>query len=947
MPSAVRIAALICIAAYAVAPDKRLNAYPAQVSQIAPVSGPTTNDAVQLPSGNWSVSTRTGAAQYSYPLAMPPFPGPQPSLAFEYSSRSGWGNIAEGWRLSIPQIRLDTSQGRLAGTHYLSTLAGGQRLVPIPDEPIISLGGGVTTYRVAEGDQSYTRYEHSGGLPGVWKAITQGKDGHQVTYVFGGTPSARDARVPGAPVVGARWFVTRIYDEFGHEVVFEYQKVRGKAYGGTINHVDQVEALDVAVDISLRNIYFNSKDAEDETNHQLARVEFSYSPVLFTCGESNIPIGARFHYNSGIRIYEGAQQLNAIRTYLSKTFSADGEPHLARTVNLLFDHEAQNCFNDHRAFRQLRHIHEVVRNTPTISAPEVTTTSSPLVTFEYSDFTHSFSDENVRIDSPGDGAHSIRLRVGSGKHRLNVSKAGGYPTVDTLFLDLDGDGARDVIESSFERNGQKCGYRWWRNIGNGNFSAPQTHQLPTLPWSRGPGMPPITKEGCSLSGQFTQRSNLGAIPTQSRCLGVSANYNSYHIFDVDGDGLPDLVTSLNFNKGRYRPADDDAMTFWRQLPDGLETPPACVGSGGPTPCLLDSFFGLPLDPGISFARPPVVDLNISCPLRTCEIPGCQDSFSWPESGTAPDEEGIRDRRNSARSSCCSSFFCSDWGADLSIVGTLRSPPIPKAIALRGWDWFGAIAGHGEVGGENFPPHRINVKCTQVPEMQDGWYFVRVHFNRGDGTFEPKPTTRLWQVPLESDRPVGALGVTDAATESSWHATGIDMDGDAINDLVFLHPSWMDRDWNGDLLVFRGDGDGSYSGKRDGSPYVWSVPEEVRDSRIALRRSTPSLEATSGVRHPNIDLEKALRDTNGDGLPDLLHSRTWVGDPPSLRVYYNTGTGFERPPVEGAVTVLSDELPTISRQTKVNVEEVPNEPRDPYSWSIAENPPSRHQSRRTF
>jgi hypothetical protein len=145
------------VAVFFVGTADELAGYPGPVFETAaPVLGPEV-EKTEVPSGTYSVSTRTGAARYSYPMTVPPGRrGMEPGLVLSYSSRNPVrGGVAAGWQLDIPSIRIDTSSGRVAETHYLSTLAGGQRLIPV-DEPARRFA--VETFR-AEQDASYTRYE--------------------------------------------------------------------------------------------------------------------------------------------------------------------------------------------------------------------------------------------------------------------------------------------------------------------------------------------------------------------------------------------------------------------------------------------------------------------------------------------------------------------------------------------------------------------------------------------------------------------------------------------------------------------------------------------------------------------------------------------------------------------------------------------------------------------
>src|SRR5687768_13325957 len=72
----------------------------------APVLGADPPKARAIADGDASVSTQTGALQYSFPIAGIP-PGRQgmaPALSLNYSSQApNYGGIAAGWTLPIPE----------------------------------------------------------------------------------------------------------------------------------------------------------------------------------------------------------------------------------------------------------------------------------------------------------------------------------------------------------------------------------------------------------------------------------------------------------------------------------------------------------------------------------------------------------------------------------------------------------------------------------------------------------------------------------------------------------------------------------------------------------------------------------------------------------------------------------------------------------------------------
>lgn len=328
------------------------------------------------------------------------------------------------WQLSgVPMIRVDTSRGRLAGTHYMSTLAGGQRLVAVtePGTP-----AGTQAFRVAEGDGSYTRYQKSGDTPGVWRAMTP--DG--TTHYFGEDSSSRDQGGAGSYGTEARWFLTRSVDEFGNTVLNGYQPVKGGAHNGT--------AGTVQVDIALVSIEYTSNIYAGVPAH--ARVEMQYDTAFplqydtakYLCPGSQVPVGAQLDYRTGIRIYEGALRLRSVLVQVKS--GTTWKPR--RQVTLGYEDDAENqatrCGKMHAPLRVLTRIEEKAWNDAGVLV------TAPTQTFTYGRRQHDFA--GPLTTSPALTSGQLRL----GKRESSEIKPGGYPTVDMMLMDLDGDGKTDL-----------------------------------------------------------------------------------------------------------------------------------------------------------------------------------------------------------------------------------------------------------------------------------------------------------------------------------------------------------------------------------------------------------------------------------------------------------------------------------------------------------------------
>lgn len=197
-------------------PPRRANAEPGDVFVVAaPAVTQDPPKAADISVGDASVSSQTGALNYSYALKVPPGRnGMAPSLRLAYSSQSPiFGTVANGWSLvGIPLIELDTSEGRIAPSAptYTSSLSGGRPLVQV-DEP----GLGDKGYR-AQNDASWIRYEQFSRMPYWWKAMSP--DG--TTHFFGHT----DAHTTGCTNISPSYApLTQTVDKFGNQIDDMYE----------------------------------------------------------------------------------------------------------------------------------------------------------------------------------------------------------------------------------------------------------------------------------------------------------------------------------------------------------------------------------------------------------------------------------------------------------------------------------------------------------------------------------------------------------------------------------------------------------------------------------------------------------------------------------------------------------------------------------------------------
>ena len=553
---------------------------PADVFSIpAPTIGADPPKASSLAAGDASVSSQTGAFDYGYPIAVPPGRnGMQPKLALSYSSQGAiYGGIASGWSMPVPTISLDTSAGRLwqqssyyPTARWVSSMAGGQPLIQVT-EPA---GSDVSLTFRAKNDASFTRYEQitGGYIPSVgsWRARTS--DGK--TFQFG-QPSHVDGTFVGGSAcanIGTNYApLTRAVDSFGNAVDYYY---RAGVTG---------ECLLAAVTWG-QNATAGTSD--------FARINLSYSVTQGNGCPAGTLVGAQTSYRDGTLRVSGASQLDSI-VVTAYAPGLSGTPDHTRTISLSYapvtmsDEQTTTCTSTHAAFRTLYSIREsaVGTDSPRVDLPPVTFGYGSAQLQWPAPVTHNLPWTYV-APNPSTGA-GYNLGWGYRFDTATGSDPTRWPTVEATMVDIDGDGLVDRLFSAPQTSAGQyyCHAQWLRNKGNFQFEGtPRDIPLPTLKWATPIGSPnaytgsPTPNqyqsadraiEGCALNYQRTNYRNSNANSgvgyachtssgpdgycndpnaadygtTSTVPLSDQPTYLSYRWFDINGDGLVDLVAS--------------------------------------------------------------------------------------------------------------------------------------------------------------------------------------------------------------------------------------------------------------------------------------------------------------------------------------------------------------------------------------------------------------------
>ena len=678
--------------------------------------------------GDASVSTQTGALQYSYPIEVPPGRlGIEPHLALSYSSQAPiYGGIAAGWSLSLPEISRDPRQSDLEAQEptfvprYVSSMAGGHVLVPVTETADTDV---TQTYR-AQYDSTYARYEQL-TTSGEWRVRTT--DG--LTWYFGEPDHL------GGEVDPRRAVLTRTVDGFGNQV--DYYWTPGYSLGG------QLAAF------TLQRIEYASNPS--------ANLE-PYAQVLFhwgdpgTCGQglSPQPIGAKLEFRDGLPLASGGAQLDSIeiRSWRAPGATCSGFPgdfacHV-RTISLSYDADAKSCTAHHPAMRILTSIQE------SATSPEGVVATKPPVTFAYGPLERTLDDTET---FGGTGV------LPSGTRKLDPA---GSPHLDSMLLDFDGDGRPDRLVAEADDADGHCSFQFEKNSGGGLAPTGATIPLPSFHWGEGVGWD--SSEACAMSGQRSWYQSL-TDPLPSPCPpGFAGNVLTYRFLDMNSDGLPDLVATLNYDFRWTYLTENTAPDILQGWPDLTCQPSdgACPQSGADSSdheiCIPDGYRCYP--------DPDSVDSSID------------------DAGTEP----------------CNDQLC---GYSATYMRTGQPDPTNQ--------------------GDSVCIHRVPVNlCNQYPWLvywNTGGDLAR------DGAALAAPTLVWSPVPLESNNQDMSLGSAGryGATSSASHSI-VDIDGDGYLDVLQLdradscdgntYPN-ADAWW-----VWRGDGTGAFHGRANGHPFGW-------------------------------------------------------------------------------------------------------------------------------
>jgi FG-GAP-like repeat/Salmonella virulence plasmid 65kDa B protein len=452
--------------------------------------------------GVFSIEARTGAANYTYSLRLPPARGLAPSLALAYSSYgSVRSDVAEGWSLLLPAIRRDVKrEANALDRQYTAYFGGMQELVPTPQDAIANDG---IAYR-PRFDQTFSRYELVGrGTDAYWVVRTT----EGVTHEF-------------RQLMPDDWRLARSFDVWGNTITYTYLPVLLSSSDpfcpGFLIPFCVQSFGEEPVDYVLSAIQYTSNP--NLHNDGWARVELTYTAAPTTCiwsGQATpleLPVGSSISYITGHRRIIGVWQLDSIVAWVN-----DSSWRTVHRWHFTYDNNDGNgnaCAGRNSVRRFLTDI--VERGYTRDGAETLGSTEH----FEYGHLPYATPPSPRNIGFPQ-----------SKKCNDTAMSDAGF---SSLILDFDGDSVPDRITLSTPPVGNAA---WQASHGDGTtFSDPIPLELPTT------GASPITGQeppGNNLSGAWGWHGPNGS--KKSRL--------DYRWVDVDGDGLVDLVAGGSWVPG--------------------------------------------------------------------------------------------------------------------------------------------------------------------------------------------------------------------------------------------------------------------------------------------------------------------------------------------------------------------------------------------------------------
>jgi Salmonella virulence plasmid 65kDa B protein/Insecticide toxin TcdB middle/N-terminal region len=498
----------------------------------------------------------TGDANLSYPIEVPPGRnGHQPSLAITYNSSSGNGWLGNGWSLGIPSIDIDTRwgvprydtgqiDGTAGGLETETYMLNGAQLAPVANR-------GALVPRTAEKSFSqrveaqFLRIVRHGSSPTTYWWEVTAKDGTR--SLFGGSPSTgvdpqavlSDPNSANGNI--GRWMLREVIDPNGNNITFHYNVVNltfngpepaRQIYPSSINYTGRTGGADGPYQVVFKRDSVRTDPIVD------GRLGFK---TVTTDRLTEIDVNLTSATTPLIRSYTLAYITGQFSKSLLQTMTQNGTDGSAFNTHTFsyFDDIGNGTFNPTTPLTVFAPPHPGgIPTNGDVPGGDGLTSGSGLV----GDVNGTaFSGEG---NSSGQTHLYVGIAIGPEKQLSGGVKVGGNTDtshLSAILLDLNGDGLLDQVFL----NGNTVS--WVRNTGT-----PGAPSFSTTPQA----VSGLTAINRSSGFTFTAGGEIyaGAGPIgAAEMLDQSFTRTSESVYftDVNGDGLPDLVSggAVLFNQG--------------------------------------------------------------------------------------------------------------------------------------------------------------------------------------------------------------------------------------------------------------------------------------------------------------------------------------------------------------------------------------------------------------
>ena len=486
-----------------------------------------------------------GTASLQYPLQMPPARnGMQPQLTVSYSSDGGSGWLGEGWDIAVPSITIDTRWGvprYNAATETETYLLNGQMLCFADTDGNMHVAHrGDPKSRTSDrrfftrqgGD--FSRIIRKGNSPAnyYWEMT----DTRGTRYVYGSKTSSRLSGTVAGHSVIAEWRLDSIVELHGDYIAYEYQQTNETAFGALPTnaiYLSEVRAGNFN-ETAHTVVTFHNNAAAKLVRQSSARYGFLTSSNALLDSVTVTFRGSLFR-SYGFSHSEGAfhrEHLDAIRQY-----DAAGELASFQTFDYYDDTEGGT---------------KVFMEDEEVELPNAGL--SPLFPIS-SSVGGNFSNVPTALGGTSSTSWGTSLYIGAGGNNGSIMKDGtaglsvnyGQDASEGVvtFLDINGDGLPDKV---FRKDGKIRFCPGTKSDSLVSFGT--SYQID--------GLSHIQKtKSTSLSGGGKIVVGSGLMSAmKGKDYGKTTTKTTDYFFDVNGDGLPDMVSGGRVLFNHVEQSDD-------------------------------------------------------------------------------------------------------------------------------------------------------------------------------------------------------------------------------------------------------------------------------------------------------------------------------------------------------------------------------------------------------